>query len=89
LAERGAILGTYFIYLHTTQTYFFDATTYYENALPRMLAFVDPTTPAGFKTFNDPTRYYGGATSLPSWMINSRGGTFFLSLAGGGWAVLK
>jgi hypothetical protein len=55
------------------QDYFIDASTYYENALPRMLSFVDPTTPAGFKTFNDSSRFWGGMTSLPSWMMNSRG----------------
>ena len=48
-------------------------------ALPRMMAFMDPTTPAGYSTYlNASNRFPAAFGGVPAWMVNSRGSTYIL-----------
>jgi hypothetical protein len=53
------------------ESYFPDAATFYENATPKLLAFLDTTGTAAFNSYNKATTWKTG--TVPSWKLASDG----------------
>jgi hypothetical protein len=62
------------------QDYFIDSENFYEEALPRMTAFLDSSSPDGYQYYNAPSRFPAADGGVPSWMMNSRGDALRVNL---------